>query len=191
MQTAQTISRGRAIGGMIFIFFGAIWLILGFYVRQQLTAAALCWIAGATLALAALGVRLLRQAPSVPPTAADRRRNRIFHCINAAQWIVAFLLVALLHRFQLDAYSVSVIAAVVGLHFVPLARLFRYPPNYATGALLFAWSALVAWKAPPDTLQGITALGAGAILWLSALVAFAHSAFALRRNSASLKSQAA
>lgn len=32
---------------------------------------------------------------------------------------------------------------------------------------------------------------AGAILWLSALVAFAHSAFALRRASARVPSQAA
>jgi hypothetical protein len=50
----------------------------------------------------------------------------------------------------------------------PLARLFHYPLHYATGGLLVAWSAISVAVAPAGELQSTTALGTGAILWLSA-----------------------
>jgi hypothetical protein len=193
MQSAQFTRRlrGRAIGALFFIFFGAIWLILGLYARGQLDAAALCWIAGCALALAAAAVRLMQRAGRTPATPEGAARNRVFYWINAGQWVAVFVALNILHRLRLDVYGVSVIAVVVGLHFFPLARLFRNPLHYATGALMVAWSALVALKAPLDILQGITALGAGVILWLSAVIALALCALALRRAPARLRSQAA
>jgi hypothetical protein len=193
MRSSQQTNRlrGRAIGALFFIGFGALWLVLGLFVRSQLDAAGLCWILGFALALAAAAVHVMRRAGRARRTPESARRDRVFYGINAIQWIAVFLAMNLLHRLQLDVYGLSVIAAIVGLHLFPLARLFRYPLHYATGALMVAWSVIAACKLPLDALQGITALGAGVLLWLSAGVTLALCAFTLRRSSVSLESQTA
>jgi hypothetical protein len=193
MQSAQQAGRlrGKAIGALFLTAFGALWLALGLSVRQELDAAALCWIAGFTLVLAAAAVHVMRRAGRPPRTPLDAARDRAFHRINAAQWIVIFLALTLLHRLHLDVYGVSAIAAVVGLHFFPLARLFRNPLHYLTGAALVAWTAGTLWKLPLDSLQGVTALGAGSALWVSAALTLALCALALRRSPFALRSKAA
>lgn len=182
MQTIRTANHwsSRAIGAMIFTGFGALWFLLGLYVHQQLTAAGVAWIAGAVLALAAVCTHVLRRAEPAPASANDAKRSRTFHVINAAQWIAIFIVLTILRRLHLDAYSLGAIAAIVGLHLFPLARLFRNALHYATGTALIAWAACVSLLAPVDTMQGITALGAGTILWLSAAVTMAMALYALR-----------
>lgn len=193
MQTFHTIDRlrGRALGALFLTGFGALWLALGLFVRRQLDLAALCWISGFTLVLAAAAVHVMRRARSAPRRPQDATRDRAFYWINAAQWIAVFVALNILHRMRLDAYGLNLIAAVVGLHFFPLARLFRNPLHHITGALLLAWSALTLWKVPADSLQGISALGAGFLLWLSAATTLALCALALRRAPVALRSRAA
>jgi hypothetical protein len=62
-----------------------------------------------------------------------------------------------------------------------LARLFRYPLHHATGALLVAWAAASALFIPAAQLQGVTALGTGFILWLSAAVTLAIALQSIRQ----------
>ena len=189
MQTIRTTSNlsGRAIGAMIFTGFGALWFLLSLYVRQQLNAANLAanlaWIAGAVLMLAAAATHVLRRAEPALAGPNDARRSRAFHTINAAQWIAIFIALTILRRLHLDVYGVGAIAAIVGLHLFPLARLFRNPLHYATGTALVAWAACVSRLAPADTMQGITALGTGAILWLSAAVTLAMALHTLRTST--------
>jgi hypothetical protein len=73
-------------------------------------------------------------------------------------------------RLHIDAYVMSAITAIVGLHMFPLARLFRYPLHYATGTVLVAWAGASVLVLPVEEMQGLTALGTGIILWLSAAV---------------------
>lgn len=185
MQTIQTTNNlsSRAIGSMIFTGFGALWFVLGLYVRQQLSAANVAWVAGGMLALAALCTHVLRLAEPSPVSPDDAGRNRAFHTVNAAQWVAVFIVLAILRRLHLDAYGVAAIAAIVGLHLFPLARLFRNTLHYATGTALVAWAACVSWLAPVDTMQGITALGAGTILWLAAAVTMTIALYALRGSA--------
>jgi hypothetical protein len=193
MSSAPTANQvhGRAIGALFLTGFGALWFLLGLFVRQELNLASLCWILGCALTLAAAAMHLLRRAVcrSSPPE--DLARARAFYSLNAAQWIVIFLALTLLHRLRLDDYGLSVIAAIVGLHFFPLARLFRNPLHHFTGALLLAWSLYSSFALPPDSLEGVTALGAGALLWLSAAITLALCALALRRRPLALRSRAA
>jgi hypothetical protein len=167
---------------MIFTGFGAVWLILGLALRQQLGAASIAWIAGAALTLAAIGAQVLRRMESAPEVAENSNRKRTFHWINAGQWIAVFVVLTVLHRMDLDRYGVTAIAGIVGLHLFPLARLFQNPLHYVTGSVLMAWAAGTLWRAPADALQSITALGTGAILWLSAGVTLALAFSALRRT---------
>lgn len=169
IQNANQLS-GRATGAIFFAGFGALWLVLSLYARQQLGVATVCAVALGLVVLIAGAFHLLRLAKRWPRVPDDPAVGRAFAWINAIQWIgvavVAFTL-AKLHR---DAYVMSAITAIVGLHMFPLARLFRYPPHYWSGAVLVVWAVASVVLIPNEHLQGIAALGTGVILWLSAAV---------------------
>jgi hypothetical protein len=167
IQTANQLS-GRAIGALFGAGFGAIWLALALYALGRLSAVL---VAGlllvlAGLVLAALG--LLRTAKRWPRVPDDPAIGRAFGWINAVQW------------------AAVAIVAIVGLHMFPLARLFRYPAHYVTGAVLVTWACLSAVMVPIEHLQGVSALGTGIILWLSAAVTLALAFQATRRPADSL-----
>jgi hypothetical protein len=167
--TANRI-EGRAIGALFFTGFGAIWLLLGLYAKERLTAAPLSMVACGTVALAGGAFFLLRRAKALPRTPEDPAKGRAFKWINILQWVAIGVVVFAFARLGISVYVISAIAAIVGLHMFPLARVFRYPLHYATGTALVGWAAASILLFPTDELQGWTALGTGLILWLSALI---------------------
>jgi hypothetical protein len=176
---------GRAVGSIFFTGFGAIWLFLALYARQQLSAAVIAAILFGTLFLLLCAGYLLRQAKRWPRVPDDPAMGRVFGWINAIQWTAVAVVAIVLAKLHLDAYVMSAITAIVGLHMFPLARLFHYPAHYATGAVLVAWAVASIFAVPSDQLQGMSALGTGIILWLSAFVTLAL-AFQAARQPADL-----
>jgi len=84
----------------------------------------------------------------------------------------------LLSTFQVDRFIPPATALIVGIHFVPLARLFRVPMYYITGALLImlALVALVALLlglqiagSSPYNWSLFVGVGTTLILWLTVL----------------------
>jgi hypothetical protein len=61
------------------------------------------------------------------------------------------------------------IIAVVGLHFLPLAAVMRYRPHYASGLALLLLAVVFPFVANGGPRSGLGPLGAGLILWASAL----------------------
>ena len=171
MQNAITSNRigGRAVGALFFTGFGVLWLVLALYVKQWLTAdnifAVVC---GAGLLLFG-ALALLRHSKTLPAEPEDPAMSSTFRRINIIQWIAVAIVAFTFARLRIDAYVMSAITAIVGLHMFPLARVFRYPMHYVTGATLTAWAAGSVFLFPADAMQGSTALGTGLILWLSAL----------------------
>lgn len=188
MKNTQTANQlgGRAIGALFFTGFGALWLFLSLYARQTLSVATSIGVLLGAAALAWNAAHLLRQAKHFPRVPDDPARGRAFAWVNAIQWIAVSVVAFSFARFHIDAYVLSAITAIVGLHMFPLARLFRYPLHHATGALLVAWAAASALFVPADQLQGITALGTGLILWLSAAVTLAIALQAVRQPARQL-----
>ena len=172
---------GRAIGSMFFAGFGAGWLFMALAAKQ--------WISFATVSGVMLGMSilfltafyLLRQSRRWPRVPDDPGRGRAFGWINAIQWTAVFIVAFSFAKLHIDAYVISAITAIIGLHMFPLARLFRYPLHYATGAVLVAWAAASAILAPVERMQGTAALGTGIILWLSAAVTLAVAVHAARQ----------
>jgi hypothetical protein len=172
---------GRAIGSMFFAGFGAGWLFMALAAKQ--------WIGFATVSGVMLGMSilfltafyLLRQSRRWPRVPDDPGRGRAFGWINAIQWTAVFIVAFSFAKLHIDAYVISAITAIIGLHMFPLARLFRYPLHYATGAVLVAWAAASAILAPVEQMQGTAALGTGIILWLSAAVTLAVAVHAARQ----------
>jgi hypothetical protein len=185
IQTANQLS-GRAIGALFGAGFGAIWLALALYAMERFSAATvtglLLVLAGIVLAAFDL-LRMAKRWPSVPD---DPATGRAFGWINAIQWTAVAIVAVTLNKLHLDAYVMCAITAIVGLHMFPLARLFHYPAHYVTGAVLMAWAAASALFVPAENLQGISALGTGIILWLSAAVTLTLAFQAGRQSADSL-----
>ena len=169
MQTANQLC-GRAIGAFFFAGFGALWLFLSLYARQLLNVETISSVLLGLGLLLGAAVALLREAKRWPRIPDDPARGRAFAWINAIQWIAVSAVAFSFAKLHIDAYVLSAITAIVGLHMFPLARLFRYPLHHATGALLVAWAAASALIVPAEQLQGVAAFGTGLTLWLSAAV---------------------
>ncbi len=172
MQKIQTANQlgGMAIGSIFAAGFGTGWLFLALAAKQLITFATVSGVMLGMLFLFLTAFYLLRQSKRWPRVPDDPALRRTFMWVNAVQWIAVFVVAFTLARLRLDAYIMNAITAIVGLHMFPLARLFRFPPHYATGAILVAWAAASALVASAEQMQGTAALGTGIILWLSAVV---------------------
>jgi hypothetical protein len=172
---------GRAIGSMFFAGFGTGWLFMALAAKQRISFGT---VSGVLLGMSILFLTafyLLRQSRRWPRVPDDPAMGRAFGWINAIQWIAVAVVALSFSKLHIDAYVISAITAIIGLHMFPLARLFRYPLHYATGAVLVAWAAASAILAPTEQMQGTAALGTGIILWLSAAVTLAVGVNAARQ----------
>jgi hypothetical protein len=183
MTTNPTANQlaGRAIGSMFFAGFGALWLFLFLYAKEILSVRSVAGLVLGLVLLLAAAVSLLRESKRWPRIPNDPRMGKVFGWINAIQWIAVAAVAFSFAKLHIDAYVMSAITAIVGLHMFPLARLFHYSLHYATGAVLTAWAAVSALLLPIDQMQGLTALGTGIILWLSAAVTLTMAMQVARR----------
>lgn len=164
---------GRAIGALFFAFFGAAWLLIAdqlahghswILIALVLTASLLLGLASVTVLRRDLSaMHALRQTPD------SRRMRRQFRTINAIQWITIITAVVLLQHFKLVPWIVPAVMLIVGLHFLPLARVFRYRAHYLTGAILVATALLYPIGNPDGPASPRGSLIAGLTLWSAAL----------------------
>ena len=176
--------RGRAIGSIFFAGFGALWIVLSLYVRETLTVDTAILVAAVAAALLLSALWLMNQANRFPMMPEDPARGRAFIRINGIQWAAVGVVAFTFARLHMDSYVLSAITAIVGIHFFPLAKLFRYPLHNLTGAVLVVWASATVLLIPTENLQGITALGTGIILWASAAITLTLAIAAAQRTSA-------
>jgi hypothetical protein len=167
---------GRAVGSIFFSGFGALWIILALYIQQTLSFDLGIGVGSVLAALLLTALWLLRQAKRFPRLPEDRRVSRDFNRINAMQWVAVGIVGFSFSRLHIDAYVLSAITAIVGIHLFPLAKLFRYPLHNLTGTILVVWASASMMIVPVDRLQGVTAIGTGVILLLSAALTLAIAA---------------
>ena len=101
-------------------------------------------------------------------TPSSRRRSRLFNWINAAQWAVILIAGNVLANMGLADWIIPTAIFVIGVHFLPLARLFANPPHYVTGSALVVLAVVYPLTAPMGAADPLGCLGAGLILWASA-----------------------
>jgi hypothetical protein len=177
-QMPQTISNpaaeagGRAFGAMLFSVFGAILLEVW---DRRAGAGALVFVC-----IALLGAGLLFTAwrcyrrhaaalASRAKTPEQKRADRVFHLVNGGQWLVILVLGNVLANLGQGAWVVPMAIAVIGLHFVPLAYVFRNPPHYVTAAALVLFALAYPQLAAGGPADPVGFLGIGLILWASAM----------------------
>jgi hypothetical protein len=188
-ETAEAIS-GRATGVLFFSGFGTLWLFTGLSAMHRLTRTniALVVVLFALLLFAALS--LLKRASKFPRSAQDvahdAQISRTFRRVNTIQWIAIAAVLVLVNIFHQQALIVPAIAIIVGLHLFPLARLFRYPVHYVTGALLILWSVGTVIAFPREKIASTGALGTAAILLLSSVYTLISAARTCKRLASSV-----
>ncbi len=174
--------------------FGTVWYALADLVISPTVAIALAVAVPGIVVLvlllrgaSRLRARMRAQAADGDDDGSDdgRRRadGRRFALINAVQWVAIVLAVVAANVLHAPERIPSLIALIVGLHFFPLARLFRAPVyNLTAGAMCVA--AVASFAMSGEVGAGfVTACGC-AILWATAAyVLRAASRWAVARNS--------
>ena len=166
--------RGRTVGAIVLAGFGAYsmyWWTLAaiptgrqgwFYAIAAITAMFLVW------SIAQLAI--FRHAPK-PDDKLRRRFYAIrFGLIIAIEVAAIFLGGPVLGRFQRQDLIPQWIDVVVGLHFLPLGKLFKLPLYYATASAIVL-SSLGSLLIPPGSLRLATNAGGTALaLWITSLI---------------------
>lgn len=175
--SGDSARAGRAVGAMVFTLFGTLWLEawIWFSQRNHWWLYGVVGSIGVGLLLGALGIyRRNRPDSAKVESAAERRSGRLFHLINIGQWVVIVIGVNVLNNTGLGAWDIPFVILIIGAHFLPLAHLFKRPTHYVTGVALVLFAVAYPFVAGgPQSTVG--PLGAGLILWASALWALAAS----------------
>lgn len=177
VSTLDPARASRAIGAMFYGAFGGAWAAIWAWRSFAARTAAVAFVALFTCRLVAFLYRQYRRfssgQPPEPETPAKRRQDRWFHAINAGQWIVILVVGNVLANIGLAAWVIPAAMFIVGLHFLPLARLFGNPKHLATGGALMLLAATYPFFDPAGPASATGALGAALILWASAFWAVA------------------
>ena len=169
---AVASQANRAIGAMFFCLFGGAWLALWAHEVFVPPLAAYALIGCITLVFFYVVLRVYKlHAPALtaePETQEKRRQSRNFHIVNTGQWVLLLIVANVLANIGLASWIIPAAILIIGAHFIPLARLFDYPPHYLTGAAMMLLAVAYPLIAPAGASNSVGRLGAGLILWTSA-----------------------
>ncbi|MGO9639968.1 MAG: DUF7010 family protein [Candidatus Acidiferrales bacterium] len=163
---------------MIGTLFGGGWLMWGLSAAKEFTLPIGVLVCAAEAFLIACAVYFIRRGrslrkkyPALDPSTA-RKMNRRFSIILIAEFVgigfVSFSSFAL-HRPDLTA---DWIAIVVGLHFLPLGKLFHNPVYFAAGIAIVLWCLLSWLLFRGNVLTAWAAIGTGTVLWATSVHGF-------------------
>ncbi|MBC3810130.1 DUF7010 family protein [Undibacterium aquatile] len=172
----QSASRaGAAIGAMIFSVFGSGWLFF-WAARSFAPAALMCaLISGLGLALFFAAFRQYRRNREAHAAAAEspenKKEQRIFNIVNIVQGVAIFLSANIAKNIGHPEWFVPAFIFIVGAHFIPLAKVFHSRRHTVIGVAMMVWALAYPQLAQSGAADPVGCLGAGLILWASALSA--------------------
>lgn len=163
----------------VLTFFAGLWAFVGFIPYQPVIAAVTM---AATLAMVGgVGWKIARVTAersdgAASPARGAGRNRRGFWVVFAAEMVLIFVAVNVCISTGHPSLQLPAIAAIVGLHFLPLARIFQIPSYFVTGfaLTLFAIAMLLAgWRGFDIWMQ--TGIGAAIIIGATALHRFSSA----------------
>ncbi|MGH9406207.1 MAG: hypothetical protein ACRD3D_10280 [Terriglobia bacterium] len=182
-QRALDAARGALIEAM----FGAGWLGWGLGEAKAFTGlvgpafgSLELLLVGCSIYAIREGRRLRRQSPLVP--ASTRKSFLVVVLWEVLALALVSILAWRLHRWDLGS---DWCAMVVGLHFLPLARVFRAPRLAVIGFVMTLWCVLCLVLFRSNTLVVSVTLGTGTLLWIGCVSAL-HRARRIRQSLKSL-----
>jgi hypothetical protein len=173
--------RGIATGALVQTCFGAGWLGWGMGVANAFSPATTVLFDAVLLVLIVGSVVLLKKGKAIsrraaPATPQENRFGRSYWIVVVTEFVAIGVAVGLALAFHRAELMPVGIAFIVGVHFLPLARIFRALIYYFTGSAVAAWS-LGCWiMVSPARMAVWVGIGTGSILWLSAAYALLRAA---------------
>ncbi|HKZ10118.1 MAG TPA: hypothetical protein VJL61_05345 [Rhodanobacteraceae bacterium] len=170
--------RGRGIGIVVCAIFAALWAN---WARPWLMGAPASWAWAAAIVVAVIsgalllvgvsmirGGRRLSKATGVGDMA-PRPMRRGFTLVLIAEIVALNIAAYFLIGHHMAQYLAPVIAVIVGLHFLPLAQIFRAPHFFATAVVMtlagVVAAAAMATGSPGVAANGIVDLACAVALW--------------------------
>jgi hypothetical protein len=177
---------GASIGNLFLAFFGLLWVVLGLVIGGKNLPLLYAGIGCFFLAIAAFSISGIRRAhPLLDRTeeglARKKKLNRKFMWVNILQWGLIIVAANVLANLNLGDWILPAIIFIVGIHFVPLAKLFDRPIYYFVGPLMAAWGIVYPILFTAGKGGWIGAIGTGGILWVTAGVTAVQVFDLLRR----------
>jgi hypothetical protein len=174
-RTAANV-RGAALGALVLTAFGSVWAVLPLASLETPQGLPIALVAVVAVVLMGLAIRRALTADSLPSPEDEeaaqqgRRAGMAFGVIFALEGATIGVGAVLLGKAGLSAWIPPFAAVVVGLHFLPLARVFRVRLYTWTGTATVVW-ALLCMAAPQPWLRLLAlGLGMGAILFGTAAI---------------------
>ena len=169
--------RGNGNGAIIVTLFGAAWI--GVAVHEMPASLIICALLPALL-LVAWGVNVVRAAnrlrASEPPlnpaeATAESVVGKRFAWIFGAEGVAILIAVNVLANIGKSAFLLPTIGVIVGLHFLPLAKLFQYRLYFWLGILQVALclGTALALRSRVAALNTAVGLEMGLTLWITVL----------------------
>jgi hypothetical protein len=178
--------RGAVIGAMA----GAGWLGWGLGNAKAYNGLVAPAFGFTALFLFACSIYFLREGRRLrkqyPMTGVSTRQTTLkwFLVVVLIEAVVIALAVILADRLHRADLATDWLAMIVGLHFLPLAKIFRAPSLSVLGILMTLWCVLCWALFQPSTIGIAASLGTGILFWGSCV----YSLFRARRIARSLRS---
>jgi hypothetical protein len=168
---------GMTSGAEIIFGFGIVWLLLGLFRGRPSPKWLRISLVLAGIALAGSIATLASRASGSPPNsiplsaqqlAANGEIARHFYLIFGIELVAILVAVIVLNLMHYTDYILSGIALIVGVHFLPLAALFKAPLYYGTGICGCAIGIAGFFIADEGSRQKIVGISFGILLWATA-----------------------
>jgi hypothetical protein len=168
LQALAVLGAGR--GALVMAMFGAGWLGWGLGQARAFNGFTGPAFGFTALLLAACSIHFIREGrllrrkhpPVGEPSLIMRKRFFLVAAIEVLAIGLASILANRLHRSDL---ATDWCAMIVGIHFLPLAKIFRAPHLYVFGVLMTVWCALCWALFRASALTISVSLGTGILLW--------------------------
>jgi hypothetical protein len=154
------------------------------------TVAAIVWIIGISatgngspllygiplvVSSAILVAYMRRSGGRARPAAERKRTGRVVGFATAFEGIAILAAFAFVPQMRAVDFAFPVIAIIVGLHFIPLARAFAGTPYYVMAAMLIIIGATGFAIPNPDLRILYVSIGIACVYWLTCIVALRHA----------------
>jgi hypothetical protein len=158
-------------GALVMTLFGAGWFGWGLNTANAFTPAiSILFILFELILLAYSGFfiwkgRVLQKKYPSSPNPVRKKMNRQFGIVvvlEGAGIAIAVLIANAIHRPDLIPAWIGI---VVGLHFLPLAKIFRAPVYNGAGIAMVAWCVFCWIVFRGERLTALAGIGTGAMLW--------------------------
>lgn len=169
------VAFGRGVAAVITATFGSIWLGWGLGVRGGMPAA--IWVgyfcaAAALMVFAVAGARRGRKMMrALGGSWSDfwQKRRKAFRIVTVLEVVGCVIVVVLANVFRRPDWIALGISLVVGLHFLPLGKIFGAASYYWVGSLIVVWDILAITALKSWNLTASAAIATGVILWANAI----------------------